>query len=241
MHKSMNYSESELNAFWQTTLASSYTASVFILPITPYISRYIIENHNCKGTLLDIGCSDGTITSVFDNIGFEVTGIDSDAKRVNEAKSANPDIDFKCFTFKDRLPFEDNSFDVIFSCSVFQYLEHTAVLNECKRVLKKEGSIILIENLKNNPITRSGRAYLKLTRHKYHSYPWNHFTLRNLRELKSEFKYIEVRTFHLFSPIIYLKFLRWLTPLTVKLDSKLLKIASLKHFAWLALFTGKNY
>lgn len=170
--------------------------------VNPFIREYL-KTIMCRGALLDLGCGYGQISNIFNEIGFNVTGIDGDSQRISEAKLKYPKIDFMCYNIKDILPFEDNSFDVLFTCSVFQYLEHETILKECKRVLKDGGSIIMLENLKNNPITRLGRAYLKITNHNYHSYPWNHFTVSEIIKISKDFQSTSLNFFHVLSPLTF--------------------------------------
>lgn len=239
MTKPIPKSDSELNEIWNVGFGDKGEGVNFLRTIVPHISKYMVANE-CSGSLLDIGCGGGNLSAILNNIGFEVTAIDTDEKLIDKAKAQYSNIDFSSFTFKETLPYEDNTFDVIFSSSVLQYLERKPILNECKRVLKKDGSLILIENLKNNPITRSGRAYLKFKKHKYHAYPWNHFTLSEIENLTNEFDNSSVKVFHFSSPIVYLNFLQKLFPFLIRIDKNLLRIKFFKRFAWLALFTGKN-
>src|SRR4029079_11684556 len=51
------------------------------------------------------------------------------------------------------LPFDDGSFDIIFTACVFHHIdhaEHPIVLSELKRVLKRQGWVFLFEH---NPLT----------------------------------------------------------------------------------------
>ena len=215
-----------------------FRSTPYFEPLIPIISRYLVEN-NCSGRLLDIGCGHAQKTYVFHKLGFEVTGIDGDSERIEHARAAYPGLDLRHFKFESNLPFEDNSFDIVFASSVFQYLDHDSVISECKRVLKKGGSIILIENLKNNPITRLGRAFLKLRKHKYQSYPWNHFTLKELADLGDQFDESSVQTFHLLSPIALPFRSKLLYRIFSSIDRVLVGSSKPNKFSWLALFMAK--
>ena len=208
--------------------------------VNPDIAKYLKQIKRGQGNLLDLGCGLGYMSNTFDKIGFCVVGLDGDSKRIPEAKLKYPNIDFRFHKIETTLPFEDNSFDVVFSRSVFQYIEHEPIIKECKRVLKKDGSIIILENLKNNPITRIGRAYLKLTKHNYKYYPWNHFTLSEISKVKDEFQNSSLHFYHVLSPLAYFKIFKKFYPILFSLDQKLLRLPFLRNFAWLVLLTGKN-
>ncbi|MCF7560367.1 class I SAM-dependent methyltransferase [Sabulilitoribacter multivorans] len=235
MDKSTKYSRNESN---DKTLHRQKNRRHYT-DINPYISEYLRSNM-IQGNLLDLGCGMGYMSNAFDKIGFCVTGLDGDNQRVLKAKLKYPSINFICYKITSYLPFEDNSFDVIFSRSVFQYIDHEHIIRECKRVLKKDGHIIMLENLKNNPITRFGRATLKLTNYDFQSYPWNHFTVSEIFDIKNQFQNPSLHFFHFLSPLCYLKVFNKLYPLFFRLDQKLLAIKFMRNFAWLVLLMGKN-
>lgn len=211
----------------------------YFRPMVPSISSFLIEN-GCSGSLLDLGSGNGAKSKFFKEIGFEVTGIDGSPSKIKGAKANYPEINFIEFQIGSELPFEDDSFDVVFSCSVFQYIKHPEMLQECRRILKKDGHLILIENLKNNPITLLGRGYLKLKKHTYETYPWNHFTLKEIHKISGEFNQPSFSVYHLLSPLAFLKPLRGLQPFLHKIDTWLLRTRITRSLAWLILFTAKN-
>ena len=234
MHK-----EDELYRIWKNSVSGFYDETYFV-PIIPFINRFLITNERFTGTLLDLGCGFGEKAHAFQQIGFTVTGIDGDPERIEKAKNDFPGIDFRHFKIDATLPFEDSRFDLVFSHSVFQYVEHRPILNEIRRILKPGGSIVLIENLKNNPITRLGRVYHKQTGHNFHSYPYNHFTYSEMELLKKEFSESSIHHFHLLSPASHVSALKGLFPVLQKIDSVLLSVGGLRRLSWLALFTGNK-
>lgn len=81
-------------------------------------------------TILDVGCGTGALSSVLNENGFSVTGIDPAEKMLEIAKrnSKNSDIRFFRADVLKKLPFEDKCFDV----SIASYVAHGMRQNERK-------------------------------------------------------------------------------------------------------------
>lgn len=100
-----------------------------------------IKFKNC----LDVGCASGYMISevsrTFPNAKY--FAIDIYDKAIEYAKKLYPHIEFKVASAA-KLPFKNNSFDLIL---FYETIEHVQNPKEClaemKRVLKKEGSLIL--------------------------------------------------------------------------------------------------
>lgn len=97
--------------------------------------------NNC----LDVGCASGYMVSQIANIfpTAKYYGIDIYDKAIEYAKKAYPNIEFKVAS-ADRLPFKDNTFDVVLFYETIEHVENPKdCLIEIKRVLEKDGTIIL--------------------------------------------------------------------------------------------------
>lgn len=96
--------------------------------------HYFINTAGAGKTLLDMGSGKGNYLVGFSRLGFSVKGLD---KR-KECVKVLADFDIReCDLEKDRFPFEDNSFDYIFSKSVLEHVYNTDhVVREIYRVLK---------------------------------------------------------------------------------------------------------
>ena len=74
-----------------------------------------------RGSLLDIGCGAGHHSKDLSSLGYEVTGIDLSINGLmqaqNVSKAHNQNISFVVGDVEN-LPFDDNSFDVVF-CSCY--------------------------------------------------------------------------------------------------------------------------
>lgn len=93
--------------------------------------------------ILDVGCGNGHFGKEFINNGNSVFGVDISEKSVEVAKKYLSDA--KCTDIQqDRLPYEDNFFDVIIMGEIIEHLlEPKKALLEIKRVLKNDGFIVI--------------------------------------------------------------------------------------------------
>jgi len=229
---------SEIKKTWFNHL-NGWGSETFFIPFINPISK-LLSTSNCEGKVLDIGCGFGEKSFVFQKLGFNVVAFDADSERINKAKITYPTIDFSNFKFDKQLPFDCNSFDVIFSHSFMQYVNHNKLLDESNRVLKKSGKIIFIENLKNNPFTKIGRFYRKLSKFNYQSYPWNHISKNQIPSLFNNFKNVNIQFAHLLSPLCEIDSFKKHYPFLHKLDNKLLKFKFLNNIAWLCMITAEK-
>ena len=110
--------------------------------------REFIVSHISTGVkVLDIGCGEGRNIKSITLVTQNVTGLDSDAKAVEDSKNNFSQIPTVSVVqgSADTLPFQNGSFDVVTLLMVLPNLDitKTRTLRECARVLKKEGKILL--------------------------------------------------------------------------------------------------
>ena len=77
---------------------------------------------------------------------ISISGADVDEFNVNFGKATYPDIEFVLSPFYPPLPFEDNTFDLIFGISVVTHLTESAQrvwLKELQRIAKPDAPVIL--------------------------------------------------------------------------------------------------
>ena len=158
-------------------------------PFTDYpkkLIKYLTQKYKIKNNskILDLCCGRGEFINEFIENGCEGFAIDIDDK----CQEYFPKINFKsCDLSKDKLPWNDNTFDVVFNKSVIEHF-HTPehMLSETYRVLKSEGIIITLtpswtHNMKN--------FYDDFT----HVQPYNLVSLKdshlimNFKQVKSEY------------------------------------------------------
>lgn len=121
--------------------------------------------------VLDLGCGNGRLSELFNDMDVEYIGGDASSKLVEIAKKRYPDRDFRTLD-PIQLDFEPESFDKVFCLSVFHHIPSVEFrlnyLAELRNVLKEGGYLILsVWNLWNRPgtfwkIVRSGIFHPKL-------------------------------------------------------------------------------
>jgi len=121
-------------------------------PLCPPFSK-LVDYSSLKGKkVLEIGCGSGAQAAVFANSGADITAVDLTGKAVEMIKRR-----FELFDIKngavmqadaERLPFDDNSFDFVWSWGVIHHSANTEkIVQEILRVLKPGGKTsIMIYN-----------------------------------------------------------------------------------------------
>jgi len=137
------------------------------------LNPYITDSKNMKA--LDAGAGTGRISLRLYDAGAEVTALDISSSMIKILNEKNPDIKTVIGDMED-MPFEDNSFDRIFSSLAIVHLKKTeSFLDECYRVLKDNGLLILVNiHYRKAEILHDGQG-------KYTIQGYNHFP-RHVRE-----------------------------------------------------------
>jgi len=100
--------------------------------------------------VLDIACGTGIATCEFAKYAKSVTGLDITKQMLDEAIKKQNEKKLKNITFDlgnvENLPYDDNSFDIVFSrYSFHHFLDTKKVFDEMLRVCKTNGKIIVVD------------------------------------------------------------------------------------------------
>lgn len=99
--------------------------------------------------ILEVGCGGGHFTNMIKKYypSCEVYGIDLDNNHIKfakkESKKQNIEVNYQVADIKE-LPFNDNSFDLVFSHTVVEHLPFDDFIKEQKRVLKTGGKLVIM-------------------------------------------------------------------------------------------------
>lgn len=108
--------------------------------------RYDIVKNFSSGKILDVGCGLGYGSKIIKNIENQITGIDVDKHSIDYAKKNYGNFaDFLVYDGK-KIPFPDEYFNLVYSLEVIEHIDvnhHRAFYNEIKRVLKRNGTLII--------------------------------------------------------------------------------------------------
>ncbi|MCI2394592.1 methyltransferase domain-containing protein [Aliiroseovarius sediminis] len=112
--------------------------------------------HHPKPILLDVGCGIGALHPLLSGLFSSIHGVDVSGESIERAKLENPRNLYDTYD-GERLPFADNSFDMVLSICVMHHVpvaQWTRFMAELTRVVLPGGMVCLIEHNPVNPGTR---------------------------------------------------------------------------------------
>ena len=103
-----------------------------------------------KKSVIEIGCGPGYSFKILKDSGFKFKsyyGVDASNKSVKNFKKIHPSIDCRVLDFSKRNIKLNRKFDVIFFNGCIHHMSKKLpiVFSNCKKILKKNGTIIMIE------------------------------------------------------------------------------------------------
>ena len=137
--------------------------------LAPYIAQASDKE------VLDAGAGTGRVSLRLQAAGAKVTALDISPEMLALLQQKEPEIEVVEGDM-EAMPFEDEKFDMVFSSLALVHLKKPDVfLDECYRVLKDDGKLVLVNIHYRKPMT------LKDNQGKYTIQGYNHFP-RHLRE-----------------------------------------------------------
>ncbi len=175
-------------------------------PYSDYPSKlcsYLFQIFNLKKgmKMLEPGCGRGEFLNNFKKLGLDVVGLDISEESLDYGNDFEVKI---CNVEKEKLPFDDNTFDVIYSKSFIEHLYHPEkYLEEAYRVLKHGGIMItLVPDWESN-----FKTYFDDFTHRS---PFTHVSLKDAY-LMNGFKNVKVFKFRQLPIIWKFPFLNYLS------------------------------
>ncbi len=130
------------NVLVHTLMADTYNSEPHFRPENQAKVRRNIEELRSRidaKKLLDIGCGTGFVINLAKDLFDEIHGVDITQAMLDKVDVSTGNITLHN-TVAEKLPFEDNYFDVVTAYSFLHHLEdYRPVLSEVKRVLKPGG------------------------------------------------------------------------------------------------------
>lgn len=191
--------EAKLNHYDQMS-QKNYLETIYNInekPLTDYPKKfinYLIKRLNLEKNrkILEIGCGRGEFLNEFFLSGLDSHGVDLS----NYIKNFFPHLKFKLANLEnDKLPYDDNFFDIIYSKSVIEHFYYPEkIFQEAYRVLKPGGIIITLT-------PEWEYIYKSFYEDFTHRVPFTKVSLKDIHEMNN-FKNIQVESFKQL-PIIF--------------------------------------
>lgn len=236
---------------WEAASPQRTWFDPFFLPLIAVALESLGEDV-AGGRLLHLGCGFGSKSETFRRLGYRVTALDIDARRLTRARQDFPVIEF-VEGDAHQLPFERAAFDVVFSFSTLQMMrDRRRVIAECARVLRPGGRAVFIENLQQNPLARVHRSLRERTGYGKSYDTHEYLSFDELLEFQPWFHDRRLSAFHLTTPLLLvMPALRhafahspmrvqspWLYAPLARFDAVLLRrVPFARRFGWLGVAT----
>jgi SAM-dependent methyltransferase len=188
---------------WEQARPAPHWFDPFFAPLIHRAAGALRDSSERPPRLLHLGCGVGVKTEALRRMNYEAVGIDIDVDLLNQARRTFPGPTFVHGDMQ-ALPFEQASFDVVFSFSTLQLVEKKErVLAECARVLRPGGRAVFIENLRGSPLARGYRALVTIFGWHYRSNekPKAHLDLSELSLFEERFTDVETSLHHVATPL----------------------------------------
>ncbi len=146
-------------------MAKGYDAFMTIFPLwKKWIKMVIPHIHGEK--ILEVSFGSGYLMTQYASDKYEIYGIDYNEKMLEITTIKMKKINIKAQLFQgnvEKLPFPDNTFDTVINTMAFTgYPSGEKAMSELKRVLKKDGCLLLVDFDYPNNRSRFGYMMVRL-------------------------------------------------------------------------------
>lgn len=111
----------------------------------------LLNNVFSPKQVLDVGCGKGLLVTAFLELGISTRGVDVSSYAISKAPLLAKNHLSLVNLEKDRLPFDDESFDLITTLDVLEHLASPETIKEIQRVLKRTGYIFVYTPFPEHP------------------------------------------------------------------------------------------
>jgi SAM-dependent methyltransferase len=212
-----------------------------------------------NSTIIDMGCGGGTVSVFFALHGAQVIGLDKQQVPLKRAKglALQWGVQDRCTfiqCYSEQMAIGTETVDIIFSRSTLQYMDRERALDECMRIIRPSGTLILNEDLPYNPFLGIYRLQRKLRAKSPEDIAYvnsirGYLTFRDIHKLQGKFSTLihnEYHLFRMFTLVLCQRFRH--TPWIGVLDEKVAKLDGFilahfpfsRRFAWFVAVVGKD-
>jgi len=147
-----NLSDEELKAKVATDGMQKFQKIVF-----EYYYDCIQKNINSKMEVLELGAGMGRHTGAILDTGSNLTVNDISASSLKILQRIYPNVKHMITSSMEHIPSKSDSYDAIISCGSLSYADPDTMDHEIFRLLRKGGSLIILDTLNHNPIYKLNR------------------------------------------------------------------------------------
>ena len=158
-----------------------------------------------KKRILDLGAGMGESAVYFASKGAIVTAADISSGMLNVAQQLANHHDVAIETVKttsNKLPFPDESFDVIYAANMLHHVDMPSTLREIKRILKKSGIFVSYDPLAHNPIINMYRNIAQEVR----TPDEQPLSINDIAVFKEVFPDVQHKTFWFTTLLLFMKY-----------------------------------
>lgn len=136
---------------------------------TAFENQYCLERMGLIASrkMLDLGCGAGEAAVYFARQGADVCATDLSGGMLRVAAQLAERHGCRIDTVKssaEELPFEDESFDIVYGANVLHHVDIPATLDQVRRILRPGGQAFFIEPLTYNPVIKVYRRMAETVR-----------------------------------------------------------------------------
>ena len=235
--------EAFYDSIWDSEQATKEEEKILLMRDSAVKHSYLWLGDLSQKKMLEIGCGSGNQALHFTSKGADLTVIDISSKSLNLVSQRLKDNNLKIIPHlmnAESMTFDPEQFDLIYINSVLMHVNQDKVLQECSRVLKKGGKLVVLEPLNYNPFMRLYRLIFS----QYQKTKPDYMTLKKYSALSQYFQGYHHKEFYFFAVLFLPVFkifhdqnqaLQWYSRVG-KLDQFCFKIIPfLKRLAWVGV------
>ncbi|HBD95958.1 MAG: Methyltransferase type 11 [Candidatus Collierbacteria bacterium GW2011_GWE1_46_18] len=178
--------DNRLWTYYETQKTELFDSCVNRYKIVYKIVTQLIPLHK---RILEIGFGAGQLLDRLSS-DYDCVGVDISPLNVKQISKRIKGVEFKYYSERGKLPFNDNSFDAIIASEVLEHMDDsqlTKTIKEAIRVIKKKGYFIVTVPAEENIINE--QIFCPNCKHTFHR--WGHKQSWNIPKIESIFKDFE--------------------------------------------------